>query len=122
MDDGAAYEELLAGNYTLVYMYWTRPDPSPLRYLFHSENTNGGGAWTNFVSADLDAALADADTNTEETARKEDYATAQNIIMENALVLPMFAVNTSYLTAPSVQGFTFDLEGYPQIYDISIAP
>ena len=41
--------------------------------------------------------------------------------MENALALPMFTVNTSYLTAPAVQGFSFDLEGYPWIYDISIA-
>ena len=121
MDDGAAYEELLAGNYTLVYMYWTRPDPSPLRYLFHSENTNGGGAWTNFVNEDLDNALADADTNTDEAAREQDYITAQNIIMENALVLPMFTVNTSYLAAPTVQGFVFDLEGYPFLYDISIS-
>ena len=121
MYDGAAYVDLLAGNYTLVYMYWTRPDPSPLRYLFHSENANGGGAWTNFVNAELDAALADADTNTDEEARRQDYVTAQKIIMENALAIPMFSVNTSYLTAPAVQGFTFDLEGYPWIYDISIA-
>jgi peptide/nickel transport system substrate-binding protein len=122
MDDGAAYEELLAGNYTLVYMYWTRPDPSPLRYLFHSENANGGGAWTNFADAELDAALADADVQLDEDIRKQDYITAQNIIMENALAIPMFSVNTSYLSAPSVQGFTFDMEGYPWLYDISIAP
>jgi len=122
MDDNAAYAEDLAGRYNLVYMYWTRPDPSPLRYLFHSENINGkGSAWTNFSNAELDAALADADTNTDENARKQDYARAQNIIMENALVLPMFTVNASYLTAPAVQGFKFDLEGYPQIFDISIA-
>ena len=120
MDDGAAYEELLAGNYSLVYMYWIRPDPSPLRNLFHSDNTNGGGAWTNFVNEELDAVLADADTQTDENIRKQDYETAQNIIMENALVLPMFTVNTTYLTAPAVQDFSFDLEGYPWIYDISI--
>jgi peptide/nickel transport system substrate-binding protein len=122
MDDNAAYAELLAGNYTLVYMYWTRPDPSPLRYLFHSEGINGAGsAWTNFVDADLDAALADADTNTDEAARKQDYLTAQKTIMENALALPMFTVNTSYLTAPSVEGFGFDLEGYPWLYEISLS-
>lgn len=121
MDDGAQYEELLAGNYSLVYMYWIRPDPSPLRYLFHSENTNGGGAWTNFVNADLDTALADADTQTDEAVRLQDYGKAQTIIMENALVLPMFTVNAPYLTANSVQGFSFDLEGYPWLYDVSIS-
>jgi len=42
--------------------------------------------------------------------------------MENALAIPMFSVNTSYLSAPSVQGFTFDMEGFPWLYDISIAP
>ncbi len=122
MDDGAAYEELLAGNYSLVYMYWTRPDPTPLRYLFHSENANGGGAWTNFASKELDAALADGDIQIDDVVRRQDYATAQNIIMENALVLPMFTVNTSYLTSLALQGFAFDLEGYPYIYDISIKP
>jgi peptide/nickel transport system substrate-binding protein len=120
MDDGAQYEELLAGNYTLVYMYWTRPDPTPLRYLFHSENL-GGGAWTNFKSDELDTVLADGDTQTNEEIRKQDYVRAQEIIMENALVLPMFTVNTSYLADLSVKGFTFDLEGYPWIYDISLA-
>ena len=120
MDDGAQYEELLAGNYTLVYMYWTRPDPTPLRYLFHSENI-GGGAWTNFRDDELDAVLADGDTQTDEEIRKQDYVRAQEIIMQNALVLPMFTVNTSYLTAPAVQGFKFDLEGYPLIYDISLS-
>ena len=120
MDDNAAYDELLAGKYTLVYMYWTRADPSPLRYLFHSENI-GGGAWTNFKDAELDAALTDADTQTDETVRKQDYVKAQEIIMQNALVVPMFTVNTTYLVDPTVKGFSFDLEGYPWIYDMSLA-
>jgi peptide/nickel transport system substrate-binding protein len=100
-------------------MYWTRPDPSPLRYLFHSENI-GGGAWSNFKNEELDKALSDADTQTDDDLRKQDYASAQQIIMENALAMPMFTVNTSYLVDPSVQGFGFDLEGYPGIYDISL--
>ena len=84
MDDGAHTKNCSPETTRLVYMYWTRPDPSPLRYLFHSENPIGGGAWTNFKSDELDAALADADTQTDENIRKQDYMTAQNIIMENA--------------------------------------
>ena len=121
MDDGAQYEEMLAGNYTLTYTYWTRPDPSPLRNLFHSENGDGGGAWANFKNAELDAALADADTNIDANIRKDNYTKAQNIIMENALAIPMFSVNTTYLVAPAVKQFTFDLEGNPQLYDIYLA-
>ncbi|GIK74254.1 MAG: hypothetical protein BroJett021_32420 [Chloroflexota bacterium] len=41
--------------------------------------------------------------------------------MENALVLPLFTVNTTYLNAPSVQNFIFDVEGYPYIYNFSLS-
>lgn len=121
MDDAGIAAEAGEGNYSMLYMYWTRADPSPLRILFHSENIDGGAAYTRFSDAELDRVLADGDTQTDETVRKQDYVTAQRIIMENALVLPLFTVNTSYLNAPSVQDFTFDVEGYPWIYDISLS-
>lgn len=121
MDDAGIAAEAGEGNYSMLYMYWTRADPSPLRILFHSENIDGGAAYTRFSDAELDRVLADGDTQTDEAVRKQDYVTAQRIIMENALVLPLFTVNTSYLNAPSVQDFTFDVEGYPWIYDISLS-
>ena len=89
--------------------------------MFHWENIDGGAAYTRFSDAELDRVLADGDTQTDEAVREQDYVTAQRIIMENALVLPLFTVNTSYLNAPSVQDFTFDVEGYPWIYDISLS-
>jgi peptide/nickel transport system substrate-binding protein len=121
MDDAGIAAEAAEGNFGMLYIYWTRADPSPLRILFHSENIEGGAAYTRFRNAELDAALADGDTQTDEELRKQDYVTAQRIIMENALVLPMFTINTSYLHSPAVQDFTFDVEGYPWIYDISLA-
>jgi peptide/nickel transport system substrate-binding protein len=121
MDDAGIASEAAAGRYSFLYMYWTRADPSPLRILFHSSNIKGGSAYTRFVNPELDKVLADGDTQTDENLRKQDYVTAQKIIMENALVLPLFTVNTVYLLSPSVQNFSFDLEGYPWIYDISLA-
>ncbi len=121
MDDAGIASEGAAGRYSFLYMYWTRADPSPLRILFHSSNINGGSAYTRFVNPELDKVLADGDTQTDEALRKQDYVTAQRIIMENALVLPLFTINTAYLMLPNVQGYSFDLEGYPWIYDISLA-
>jgi peptide/nickel transport system substrate-binding protein len=121
LDDAGIAAEAADGNYGMLYMYWTRADPSPLRILFHSDNIEGGSAYTRFKNPELDAALADGDTQTDEAKRMEDYVTAQRLIMENALVLPLFAINTSYLNAPAVQNFSFDVEGYPWIYDISLA-
>lgn len=121
MDDTGIAAEASAGSYSMLYIYWTRADPSPLRILFHSENIEGGAAYTRFSDAELDRVLADGDTQTDEAVREQDYVTAQRIIMENALVLPLFTVNTTYLNAPSVQNFSFDVEGYPWIYDIALA-
>jgi peptide/nickel transport system substrate-binding protein len=121
MDDAGIAAEGTAGNYSYLYMYWTRADPSPLNILFHSSNIDGGAAYTRFKDDALDAVLTDSNTQTDEAVRKQDYITAQNIIMENALVLPLFTVNTVFLNAPAVQNFSFDVEGYPWIYDISLA-
>jgi peptide/nickel transport system substrate-binding protein len=120
MDDAGIAAEATEGAYNMLYIYWTRADPSPLRILFHSENIEGGAAYTRFRDAELDRVLADGDTQTDEAVREQDYVTAQRIIMENALVLPMFTVNTTYLNAPAVQNFGFDVEGYPFIYDIAL--
>jgi len=121
MDDAGIAAEAAEGSYNMLYIYWTRADPSPLRILFHSDNIDGGAAYTRFRNAELDAALADGDTQIDEAVRMQDYVTAQRIIMENALVLPLFTINTSYLNALSVQDFTFDVEGYTWIYDISLS-
>jgi peptide/nickel transport system substrate-binding protein len=122
MDDAGIAEEAGKGNYSFLYMYWVRADPSPLRILFDSKNIDGGSAYTRYSDPELDKALEDGDVQTNEDIRKQDYVTAQRIIMENALVLPLFTVNTVYLTAASVQNFSFDMEGYPWVYDISVTP
>ena len=121
MDDNAIGTEAAAGHYNMLYIYWTRADPSPLRNLFDSANIKDGSAYTRFVNADLDKTLADASTATDDKVRLQDYMTAQKMIMDNALVLPLFTVNMLYLDLPSVKNFEFDLEGYPWFYDMTLA-
>ena len=120
MDDNAIGTEAAAGHYNMLYIYWTRADPSPLRSLFDSVNIKDGSAYTRFVNADLDKTLEDAGTATDDNVRKTDYMNAQKMIMDNALVLPLFTVNMVYLDQPAVQNFVFDLEGYPWFYEMTL--
>jgi ABC-type transport system substrate-binding protein len=101
-------------------MGWVSIDPGVLNIVYNSANIDGGSAFTRFVNADLDAALNDAQTQTDREKRKTDYMTAQQIIMENALIIPVHNYNRAFIMNPSVQGFSFDIEGYPWLYDITV--
>jgi len=122
VDDAGAVSEALTGNFNMINMGWVKADPSPMRILFDSANIEGGMAYTHFNSPELDKLLADADSQTDETIRAKDYEDAQMIVMENALVIPLFCYNRVYLMTAAVQNFTFDMEGYPFLYDVSLAP
>lgn len=76
MDDAGIAVEEAAGNHNMFHC-WTRADPSPLRILFHSENIDGGAAYTRFRNAEPDHVLTDGDTQTDKDVRKQDHVTAQ---------------------------------------------
>ena len=44
---------------------------------------------------------------------------AQMIAMENALLVPVHCYGSVYLTEAAVEGFRFDSEGFPYMYEIS---
>ena len=41
------------------------------------------------------------------------------IAMENALLVPVHCYGSVYLADASVEGFRFDSEGFPYLYEIS---
>jgi len=120
MDDAGIFAAGSAGEHNILNMGWVSIDPGVLNIVYNSANIDGGSAFTRFVNADLDAALNDAQTQTDREKRKADYMTAQQIIMENALIIPVHNYNRAFIMNPSVQGFSFDIEGYPWLYDITL--
>lgn len=121
MDDAGIFAAGSAGEHNLLNMGWVSIDPGVLNIVYNSANIDGGSSFTRFRNADLDAVLNDAQTQTDRDQRKADYETAQQIIMENALIIPVHNYNRVFMLAPSVQGFFFDVEGYPWLYGIQIA-
>ena len=122
MDDAGIFEFGVEGNHNMLGMGWTSADPVVLRYVYHSENIEGGSGFTRLVNETLDTALEQAGVALDSAARAQHYADAQQVIMENAVVIPLHLYDRVMLMDTSVQGWRYDSEGYPWLYEISLSP
>ncbi len=82
----ALLERVASGDYNLVAWYEFGADPS---FLSRYYGTGGVTNFTGYGDPTLDAILADAVRQTDLGGRQSLYAQAQQIIMDQALVLPI---------------------------------
>lgn len=120
MDDAGVFEFANAGNHNIVNMGWMSSDPGVLNILFNSANIEAGSAFSRFRSEELDNALNSAAVEMDLDARNALYGEAQQIIMENALTLPVHNYDRVNVMLPSVQGWNVDSEGYTWLGGVSL--
>ncbi len=121
MDDAGVFEFGNAGNHNFLNMGWISSDPAVLDFVYNSANIEAGSSFTRYVDEELDQALIDAQSELDPDARRALYVRIQEIIMENALVMPLHTYNQVMLLSSSVQGWQFNNEGYPLLYDVTLA-
>lgn len=123
LDDAGIAEFGYAGNHNILNMGWVSRDPSVLSFVYLSDNIEGGNqsAYSRFRNDRLDEILKTAPQTLDTETRKELYVEAQLILMENAVSLPLHCYGSVYLAAQNVEGFRFDPEGFPYLYEISLA-
>ena len=81
-------------------------EPSYLHSMFHSSNYGEGGwAWTGFKDEKLDEVLDKAVVEADPDKRCEYYVEAQQMVMENALRLPMLGQARYWVIDNSVRNF-----------------
>lgn len=109
--ESAAYQELTAnGEHDMFMGSWgtvTLDADYGLYPMFHSDNIGAPGNRTRFVNDEVDQLLDDARTEQDEDTRMELYQEAQQIIIDEAPLVPIYH---SVLLA----GIQEDLEGYYQ--------
>lgn len=109
------------GTFNFAEMNWTALDPHLVLFnMFYSTEANGGGQFNRSKIEDpaLDDLIDRGRTATDPAERAEIYSEIQLYVMDNALVLPLWNNSWITLTAPEVQGLTFDLEGRPLLYNV----
>lgn len=102
-------EAVQQGDYNLVAFDTPGLDPALLNDFYLS---TGSLNWTGYASQELDALLTQAVTQTDEAARQALYSQAQQIIMEEALVLPIRDYVNLNASRAAVQNLIFDPYGW----------
>jgi peptide/nickel transport system substrate-binding protein len=105
----ALREKVQSGEYNLVAFYSFGLDPAFLNdYYMSGGNTN----WTGFSSPDLDSLLQNAVHQTDPNTRRDLYAQVQQIIMDEALVLPIRDYVNLNAAQSTLTGLAFDAYGW----------
>lgn len=105
-----------SGDDNLCSMGGRRPlDPAWMTGFF---KTGENYDWTKFDNAHLDDLLVAGQTTLDNTKRQQSYTEIQQIIMNNALFLPLHSRPDVLAARSEVKGLTFDSRGDPDLYDV----
>ena len=106
---GGLLEEVETGEYNLVAYYSFGVDPALLDQFYMTGASNN---WFNYSNPDLDLLLANAGREMDPTVRRDLYAQAQRIIMEQALILPVRDYVNLNAVSAGLADVTFDPYGW----------
>jgi len=87
-------------------------DPFVLRWQFHSSNIGTGFARTRFRDARLDELLVEGDSVTDRDKRREIYEEVQQIVMDNALIIPIVEGSMSLAYNKAIKNVALDARVY----------
>jgi len=115
----AALEAAREGKHHLVPFSLSSSDPDILRTFFHSSNADSGFNWSKIRDPRLDELLENGVRTLDLGRRRELYAEAQQLIMAEALILPIRDYVNLNATSARVKGLRYDLRGwFPWLYDV----
>jgi peptide/nickel transport system substrate-binding protein len=119
LEDAAAWDAAATGEHNVTNMGSIDFDAAALWPMFHSSNIAGGYAFTRFRDATLDKLLDDAANTIDPQQKAGLYAQAQRLIMEQALVVPVYAFERILAVRAEFPGVVLDWQNwFPYFYDV----
>lgn len=99
-----------AGNFDIVVSAWGADFADPISFddLFTSNNSNNNGKWSN---KQYDKLIADSKTTTDTDTRFNDLAKAEQILLKDQGVTPLYYQTQAWLVRPSIKGIVYNAAG-----------
>jgi peptide/nickel transport system substrate-binding protein len=114
-DSGSYTTDIKDASKTAIFHSMVgRADQDVIKSQYHTKNRNV------LVSSDaeLDKLLEDVASEPDTDKRNENVAEAQEYLIDQAYVIPLFEEPQVYGAAPYVQGIKFEAVGRPSFYDV----
>ncbi len=110
--------DLQEGNYELGLTRWGPDYDDPMTYLgmWYTDNPNNYGFWSN---AEYDAILDECTTGdlcTETDARRDRLYDAEQIVMEEAVIFPIYTAANAQMVSSNVSGIDFHPVALNRVY------
>ena len=110
--------DLQEGNYELGLTRWGPDYDDPMTYIgmWYTDNPNNYGFWSN---AEYDAILDECTTGelcTEIDARRERLYDAEQIVMEEAVIFPIYTAANAQMVSSNVSGIDFHPVALNRVY------
>jgi peptide/nickel transport system substrate-binding protein len=93
------------------------PDMNGLAALFASANIGGNFNWSCYANPDVDRLLADGRTQFEPTKRRAAYMRIEQILLEQAVAVPLVDELSVWIVRASMPGTKYNYSGYPVLSD-----
>ena len=112
------FAALGGGEHNLAPMGLWSTDPDMMRGLYHS---NGSAfSWSFYKNPELDKLVEDGLQSTNPKLRQGSYVKAQEILMRDAVALPIHEQVNVFGIKAQYKGLGFNLNAYPVYYDMYV--
>ena len=108
------YASNAEGDYNFVGMALWNTDPNMLRLLYATDGSVF--TWSHYSNPEFDALVDEGARLTDVDARLELYAEAQRILVDDAVVLPIYDQVNLLGKQADIEGIFFDQNAYPRYY------
>jgi peptide/nickel transport system substrate-binding protein len=109
-------------QYDLYGNSMVNSDPNALRGIYHTPEGNKVlGSLVGGYDQKLDELLKQGTVESDPEKRIEIYKEAQQIIMDQAMIIPIYIFPYTVAASKKVNGIVFDTLGYPLFNDVSIS-
>jgi oligopeptide transport system substrate-binding protein len=98
-------------NYTVGVSGWVADYPDPLTFL-GTMITDGGNNWAGWSNRTFDGLIDEASNTADNAKRLELFQRAEEILLREAPIVPLYFQPNVYIRSPLIHGWTTTLSGF----------